>query len=100
LYTAEKVGRLTAELSDMCSSLGMSNNASLKGNADIVINTADNKGKKLSFNEVKADYLQKAKSNLAGLVPDGDYKNYVYNCYSESNGSSYVINIVISHKEN
>lgn len=98
LYTAENVGRLSEEMSAVCASLGMERNAQLKG-ADIAVNTADNKGRTVSYNEVKAEYTQSIKTQLAVLTAEGDYKDYVYNCYTEPNGSDYFINIVISKKE-
>lgn len=98
LCTANNVNRWVSNLTAECQQLGMTQSAALKG-ADIAIDTADGKGKKQSFNEVNAANIQTAKSQLAALVT-GDYKNYVFNCYSESKGSGeYFINIVVEEKQ-
>ena len=98
LCTASNVNRWVANLTAECQKLGMTQSASLKG-ADIAIDTADGKGKKQSFNEVNAAYVQTAKSQLAALVT-GEYKDYVFNCYSESKGGGeYFINIVVEEKQ-
>ncbi len=98
LCTAENVNRWAAEITSACSSLGMKQNSSLKG-VDITIDTTDNKDQKKSFNEVKAEYVQTVKSQLEALT-EGDYKNYVFNCYTESKGGGeYYINVVISKEQ-
>lgn len=98
LCTAENVNRWAAEITSACSSLGMKQNSSLKG-VDIAIDTTDNKDQKKSFNEVKAEYVQTVKSQLEALT-EGDYKNYVFNCYTESKGGGeYYINVVISKEQ-
>lgn len=98
LCTAQNVQRWTTEITSECQKLGMTQSSSLKG-ADIAIDTSENKGKKQSYNEVRNEYVQSVKTQLGVLVTGGSYKDYVFNCYSESKGGGeYYINIVVSEK--
>ena len=95
LCTADNVNRWAAEITAECQSLGMKQNASLKG-VDIALDTAENADKTQSYNEVKSAYVQSVKTQLESLV-EGDYKDYVFNCYVEAkDGGEYYINVVIS----
>ncbi len=95
LCTAENVNRWAADITAECQNLGMKQNASLKG-VGIAFDTAENAGKTQSYNEVKASYVQNVKAQLESLI-EGEYKDYVFNCYAESKGGGeYYINVVIS----